>query len=107
MIPILQILCLRKPHQGQREIILNNLEKAYTGSPGYRRSYSKNGVKLGEMNMLLLKKIEELTVYAIEINKKTHEVIEKNKNLEEQNKEIQSIKEEIKLLAEDMKRNKK
>jgi hypothetical protein len=30
----------------------------------------KNGVQLGEMNMLLLKKIEELTLYVIEQNKK-------------------------------------
>ena len=29
----------------------------------------KNGVQLGDMNMLLLKKIEELTLYLIELKK--------------------------------------
>jgi len=39
----------------------------------------KNGVNLGEMNALLLKKIEELTLYAIEQNKKI-ETLEKTVN---------------------------
>jgi hypothetical protein len=34
----------------------------------------KNGVQLGEMNMLLLKKVEELTLYAIELKKENKEV---------------------------------
>ena len=34
----------------------------------------KNGVQLGEMNMLLLKKVEELTLYAIEQNKQIMEL---------------------------------
>ena len=34
------------------------------------KEMEKNGVQLGEMNMLLLKKIEELTLYVIEQNKK-------------------------------------
>jgi len=33
----------------------------------------KNGVQLGEMNMLLLKKIEELTLYVIELKKSSDE----------------------------------
>lgn len=33
------------------------------------RSMEENGVKLGEMNMLLLKKVEELTLYVIELQK--------------------------------------
>jgi hypothetical protein len=40
-----------------------------------------NGVNLGEMNMLLLKKVEELTLYAIEANKK----------IETQQKQIEMI----------------
>jgi hypothetical protein len=31
---------------------------------------AKNGVQLGEMNMLLLKKVEELTLYVIELKKR-------------------------------------
>jgi hypothetical protein len=34
------------------------------------KEMEKNGVQLGEMNMLLLKKIEELTLYQIEANRK-------------------------------------
>jgi hypothetical protein len=34
------------------------------------KEMEKNGVNLGEMNMLLLKKIEELTLYQIEANRK-------------------------------------
>ena len=33
-----------------------------------------NGVQLGEMNMLLLKKIEELTLYVIELKKELNEL---------------------------------
>lgn len=42
---------------------------------------SENGIALGEMNTLLLKKIEELTLY----------VIEQNKKLEAQNKRIEEL----------------
>jgi hypothetical protein len=34
------------------------------------KEMEKNGVQLGEMNMLLLKKVEELTLYSIEQNQK-------------------------------------
>jgi hypothetical protein len=37
------------------------------------KEMEKNGVQLGEMNMLLLKKVEELTLYSIEQNKKLNE----------------------------------
>ena len=43
------------------------------------KSVEKNGVNLGEMNALLLKKIEELTLYAIKQNKKI-EALEKAVN---------------------------
>jgi len=46
----------------------------------------KNGINLGEMNAKLLQKIEELTLYIIEQNKKTEElktiVSNQNKRLE-------------------------
>jgi hypothetical protein len=38
------------------------------------KEMEKNGVQLGEMNMILLKKIEELTLYSIEMNKKMDEL---------------------------------
>jgi hypothetical protein len=48
-----------------------------------------NGVNVGEMNMMLLKKIEELTLYTIQMNQKMNEVIKENKM---QQKEIQQLK---------------
>lgn len=47
------------------------------------KEIEKNGLMLAEMNMGLLKKIEELTLYSIQQNKK----------IEAQNKEIESLKE--------------
>jgi len=37
------------------------------------KEMEKNGIQLGEMNMLLLKKIEELTLYVIELKKENDE----------------------------------
>ena len=48
-----------------------------------------NGVKLGEMNMLLLKKIEELTLYVIEQNKSINKLMIDNQN---QQSEIEKLK---------------
>jgi len=43
----------------------------------------KNGLMLAEMNMALLKKIEEITLYMIEQNKKINELERENKKLED------------------------
>jgi hypothetical protein len=55
------------------------------------KELEKNGLMLAEMNMSLLKKIEELTLYAIEQEKKTEKlnlyVIEQNKRIERLEKE--------------------
>ena len=53
------------------------------------KEMQKNGVNQSEMNQKLLQKIEELTLYVIEQNKKTEALIEKNKLLE---KEINLLK---------------
>ena len=50
------------------------------------KEVEKNGVNLGEMNALLLKKIEELTLYAIEQNKRMNEQSKKIEALEKNNK---------------------
>jgi len=52
------------------------------------KEMEKNGVQLGEMNMLLLKKIEELTLYVIEQNRKL-EI--QNKMDQDQKKQIESL----------------
>jgi hypothetical protein len=50
------------------------------------KEMEKNGVQLGEMNMLLLKKVEELTLY----------LIKQQSMIEAQNKEIEKLKTQIK-----------
>ncbi len=45
------------------------------------KEMEKNGVNLGEMNMLLLKKIEELTLYVIELKKENAEEKEEIKRI--------------------------
>jgi hypothetical protein len=52
-----------------------------------------NGVLLGEMNMLLLKKVEELTLYMIEMKK---ENVEQRRQIENQQMEIDVLKSKIK-----------
>jgi hypothetical protein len=47
------------------------------------KEMEENGINLKEMNLILLKKIEELTLY----------VIEQNQTLEKQQKEINSLQE--------------
>ncbi len=49
----------------------------------------ENGIQVGEMNAKLLQKIEELTLYMIEQNKKTEKLIEKVETLESKNKELE------------------
>jgi hypothetical protein len=49
----------------------------------------KNGLDLGENQALLLKKIEELTLYVIELKKENEKM---NERIEKQQKEIQALK---------------
>jgi hypothetical protein len=59
------------------------------------KEVEKNGLLLAEMNMKLLKKIEELTLYAIEQEKKTEkltiDLIQQHKIVLEQNKRIEKL----------------
>jgi hypothetical protein len=48
------------------------------------KELEKNGVLLGEMNALLVKKIEELTLYMIELKKENKELISRIKIMEDQ-----------------------
>ena len=52
------------------------------------KEMEENGVALGEMNMILLKKIEELTLY----------ILEQNENFKTQSMEIRQLKEELNTL---------
>ncbi|WP_418498952.1 hypothetical protein [Flagellimonas sp.] len=51
-----------------------------------------NGIKLGEMNMKLLEKIEELTLYIVELEKETRQIKFMDERLESQNTEIERLK---------------
>ncbi|KRD06301.1 hypothetical protein ASE21_19205 [Flavobacterium sp. Root901] len=52
------------------------------------KEFEKNGVHLAEMNMALLKKVEELTLYAIEQQKSTEKLM---KIIEDQNKRLKIL----------------
>lgn len=56
---------------------------------------TENGINLGEMDAKLLQKIEELTLYMIDMNKRMNEIEQENLELKESNKEL---KEEISTL---------
>jgi hypothetical protein len=51
-----------------------------------------NGVQLGEMNMLLLKKVEELTLYVIELKKENESVKQVVTEVNDLKRQIESIK---------------
>jgi hypothetical protein len=56
------------------------------------KEMEKNGVQLGEMNMLLLKKVEELTLWAIEQNKKMEKIQKENTELKARVEKIENKK---------------
>ncbi len=55
----------------------------------------RNGVELKEMNILLLKKVEELTLHLIDQNK---QLTDQNSQLKKQNEEIEALKNKINAL---------
>lgn len=55
----------------------------------------KDGNDVGETQIKLLQKIEELTLYVIEQDKRLTELEQKNKSLETQNKQIDEVKKQL------------
>jgi hypothetical protein len=55
------------------------------------KEMEKNGIQLGEMNMLLLKKIEELTLYTIELNKRMNSLEKENEQQKNKNEELENL----------------
>jgi hypothetical protein len=56
------------------------------------KEMEQNGLMLAEMNLKLLKKIEELTLYAIDQNK---QLVNQNEKIVNQNKEIETLQERL------------
>ena len=65
-------------------------EKKHLPEIASAKEMEKEGVNVGEFQIKLLQKIEELTLYSIEQNKKINLLIEENK---EQAKKIKKIEE--------------
>ncbi len=61
-----------------QEVELHIREHGYLPDVPSEKEVKENGVDMGEMDKKLLQKIEELTLYIIELNKKI-EVLEKKK----------------------------
>lgn len=61
------------------------------------KEVKEKGINLGDMDAKLLQKIEELTLYMIEQNKKTEALLKRTESLEKEN---QLLKEEVKSLKE-------
>ncbi|WP_300570340.1 hypothetical protein [Flavobacterium sp.] len=64
-----------------KEVEKHIAEKGHLKDIPSEKEVKENGIELGEMNKLLLQKIEELTLYVIDLNKK----------VEEQNKQIEVL----------------
>ncbi|WP_051289279.1 hypothetical protein [Chryseobacterium daeguense] len=58
----------------------------------------KEGVNIGEFQIKLLQKIEELTLYSIDQNKQIKQLQEDNKRLKIQSEEINDLKKQVQLL---------
>jgi hypothetical protein len=66
-------------------------EKGHLENIPDEKEVLKNGINLGEMNAKLLQKIEELTLYVIEQNKKINELEKENKRFSDIEKRLEKI----------------
>ncbi|QIY92360.1 hypothetical protein [Chryseobacterium gallinarum] len=60
----------------------------------------KEGVNVGEFQIKLLQKIEELTLYSIEQNKKINQLQEENKTLKSQSEKINQLEKQVQQLLD-------
>ncbi len=63
----------------------------------------QNGLKIGEMSNLLLEKIEELTLYTIDQQKKIDKLTKENEKLKKQNENIKQVQKDIEYLKRKIK----
>lgn len=70
-------------------------EKKHLPEIASAKEMEKEGVNIGEFQIKLLQKIEELTLYSIEQNKKIKELSEDNKVLQKQSDKIKALEERL------------
>ncbi|MEJ5050430.1 hypothetical protein WH221_11350 [Chryseobacterium culicis] len=73
-------------------------EKKHLPEIASAKVMEKEGVNVGEFQIKLLQKIEELTLYSIEQNKKLKVLQQENKILKSQSEEIQELKKQFQIL---------
>lgn len=73
-------------------------EKKHLPEIASAKEMEKEGVNVGEFQIKLLQKIEELTLYSIEQNKKIKELQQENLTLKSQSEEIKDLKKQVQQL---------
>ncbi len=73
-------------------------EKGHLQNIPSAKEVAKNGIQLGEMNKKLLEKIEELTLYTIQQEKRIEKLETKNTELENQDKKIEALEKKLNAL---------
>lgn len=74
-------------------------EKKHLPEIASAKEMEKEGVNVGEFQIKLLQKIEELTLYSIEQNKKINKLVEENKLLKQNSEKITELEEQLKVLT--------
>ncbi|MBP2830595.1 hypothetical protein J8281_00230 [Aquimarina sp. U1-2] len=72
-----------------KEVENHIAEKGHLPNIPSAKQVQKDGIQLGEMNVKLLEKIEELTLYMIEQNKKTEQLQKEVEFLKQKNNELE------------------
>lgn len=73
-------------------------EKRHLPNVPSAKEVSEKGINVAEMDSKLLEKIEELTLYSIEQNKRIQKLESENKSLQIQSEEFQQLKKEVQKL---------
>jgi len=85
-----------------KEVEKHIAEKGHLENIPSEEEVLKNGINLGEMNAKLLQKIEELTLYMIEMKKENSEMKKENAEIKKENAAIMKENKEIKGRIEKM-----
>lgn len=82
------------------EVEQHIIEKGHLKDIPSAKEVKENGIFLGEMDSKLLQKIEELTLYAIDQEKRIRALELNNKNLEDENSKLQALFERLEEIEE-------